>query len=189
MHHVTLRAFSLFAGLAWIGCGSSETDFTRPDRGGTGGGAGSAGAQQSGSGGSQAGGSQGGAGGAQQGGAAGSQQGGGTAGGGAGNGGSSPQGGAAGTASGGANGSGGTTSSSFSCGTLMCFSGQQLCRTTLPAVPGGSTQYMCQPFPDNCIARDCSCFCNPPQQSPCGPASACMCRDDEGHVQITCAGA
>ena len=169
MHDDALRACPLFAWVAWIGCGSSEVDFT--DRDSTGGGAGSGGAQQSGSGGSQAGGSQGGT---------------------AGNGGSAPQGGAAGAASGGTNagnagtssggspnggnggtnGSGGTGTSSFSCGSLMCFTDQQLCRTTLPALPGGSTQRMCQPFPDSCAARDCSCFCNPPQQSPCGPASA-----------------
>lgn len=188
MHDVALRAFLLFAGLAWIGCGSSEVDFTDPDRGGMGGGAGSGGAQQSGSGGSQAGGLQGGT---------------------AGTGGSAPQGGGAGTASGGmnagnagtgsggspnggnggTNGSGGTGNGSFPCRTLMCFSGQQFCRITLPAVPGGSTQSMCQPFPDSCTAQDCSCFCNPPQQSPCGPASTCMCMDNEGHVQVTCAGA
>jgi hypothetical protein len=208
MHLVALRAFPLIAGLAWIGCGSSEVNFMDPDRGGTGGGAGSGGAQQSGTGGSQAGGSPGGAAGAPQGGAAGSQQGGSAAGGSSGSGGSL-QGGAAGTASGGTNagnagtssggspnggnggtnGSGGTGNGSFSCRSLMCVSDQQLCRITLPAVPGGATQSMCQPFPDSCTARNCSCFCNPPQQSPCGPASTCTCMDNEGRVQVTCAGA
>jgi hypothetical protein len=204
MGDAALRAFTFFAALAWLGCGSSETDFRDPDRGG-----GSGGAQQSGSGGSQAGGLQGGAGGAQPGGAAGSQQGGSAAGGSVGNGGSAPQGGAAGIASGGTsagnagtnsggspnggnggtNGSGGTGNGPFQCRSLTCVSDQQLCRITLPAVPGGATQSMCQPFPDSCAARDCSCFCNPPQQSPCGPASACTCMDNEGHVQVTCAGA
>ena len=181
MHNVALRAFLLFAGLASIGCGNSEPFFTDRDRGGTGGGAGSGGAQQSGS---SAGGSAGNGGSAQQGGAAGTASGGTNAGDAGASSGGSPNGG-----NGGTNGSSGTGNGSFPCRTLMCFSGQQFCRITLPAVPGGSTQSMCQPFPDSCTAQDCSCFCNLPQQSPCGPASACMCTDNEGHVQVTCAGA
>jgi len=203
MNDIDLRAAYWFVALACVGCGTNDTtDFFSSARGGSESGGG--GAQPGGTGGTElggAGGTQpGGSGGAQPGGAGGTAQGGagiagsvgagsggtsGGAGGSSGDGGASGSGGASG---GGKGGTGGKGTSSFSCGSLMCVEGRQYCIRTLPAVSGGSELRMCQPFPDSCNTLDCSCFCAAPQMSPCGPASACMCSGDPGHINVVCGG-
>jgi hypothetical protein len=212
-----LKSFALLvlAALGSVACGSSNGDSNSSDAHGGTATSGSAGTQQGGGAGTQQGGvsgtQQGGNAGTQQGGNAGTQQGGnsgsdqGGSGGNAGSSGSAglAMGGSAGVGgSGGSNagnagsggrggtaGTGGAGADTFSCGPLMCEQGEQICHRTLPALPGGTEMRMCEAFPASCSARDCSCFCNPPSRSPCGPAATCVCTGDTGRIQVVCSGA
>ena len=179
-----LHVLWVLCSLAFAGCGSSDGD-SNPT--------GSGGAQQGGSGGAQGGTSAGGsmssggsAGKAATGGAGGLSGSGGAPGG---SGGTSS--GASGSGgSGGANGgTGGTGSDPFSCGPLTCQPGEELCRREAPALPGGTEQQSCEPFPGNCAAQDCSCFCDPGDDPPCQTSDFCMCSDEDGRIELACAGA
>jgi hypothetical protein len=180
MVRIEFRVPAFLLALALGACGSSEPDFSHPDRGGAGSGVG--GAAAGGSGGRQggAGAMQGGGAGVAAGGTAGTDAAGSASGGAAG---SAPSGGASGSATGGSATGGSTGTTQFPCGPLTCFTSQQWCRVTKPPVSGGSTQYMCQPFADSCSAYDCNCVC---QHSPCESTATCSCTTDGGGVTVTC---
>lgn len=193
MPEVEVRALLMVAAVVWAGCGGAEAnDLFSPVRGGTagrgsggmtqggagqGGGAGdqasggAAGAQPAGSGGSGAG--AGGAGGLGSGGTAGAGLGGASA-------------GSSGTTGTGGSSTGGTETSSFSCGSLRCVVERQICIRTLVEMPSGGEQRRCEPYPDSCTARDCSCFCDAPEHSPCGSDSTCECEAQDGRLEIVC---
>jgi hypothetical protein len=186
MTNVRLRSCFAICALLWTGCGSNDGD-SSPNTGGAqnagNGGTGQGGSNAGGS--TASGGASSGAGGTTGSGGASGGAGGAAAGAGGGLGG---DGGAGAGAGGGAGTSGGTAGDTFACGPLSCQSGEQVCRRIPPALPGGNEQRMCEAFPDDCAAHDCSCFCESGASPPCTTPDFCLCSGQAGEIQLLCAG-
>jgi hypothetical protein len=93
-------------------------------------------------------------------------------------------------------GGGDTAASTYACGSGTCTTGQTLCYSFAPGVPGGGPPTRaCTPLPAACAANPtCACVC-PPSSSPAigctfigGTVGGfCSCGDANG-LTVTCAG-